>query len=294
MLPVDLGDRVIDVPVADITGNRPGRTLLVTAGMDGDEYAGMEAAYRLISDFASGDFAGRLIVVPIVNVPGFYQECSQNPLDGKLPKMCGLGRRNGSSTDRLVHWLSSYAVVDCWYDMHGGAITEGLEPFLWLYRTKAASDALSERILNSRLAETVVNEQVTMFSKAGQLAGRGCCYVLAESGARGRRDEADIERHLTWVQAVMSLLEMTTGEIEPVSESKILNCVTYYFAPFNGIWRPAKIVGEAVKGAELGSCSSLTGGDVRAINFKENGTCLWWKETMAMRKGDVLCAVGYE
>lgn len=294
MMPVDLGDRVIDVPVADITGNRPGRTLLVTAGMDGDEYAGIEAAYSLISEFSSGNFAGRLIVVPIVNVPGFYQECSQNPLDGKLPKMCGLGRRNGSPTERLVYWLSSLATADCWYDLHSGAITEGLEPFLWLYRTKARSDRLSELILNSRLAEAVVNEQVTMFSKAGQLAKSGCCYVLAESGQRGSRAEADIERHLTWVQAVMSLLEMTTLEIKPVAESRILNSVTYYYAPFDGIWRPSAITGQAIKGAELGSCSSLVGGEVRVINFNKDGICLWWKETMAMRKGDVLCAVGQE
>jgi predicted deacylase len=45
----------------------PQKTLLITAGIDGDEYAGIEVAYRLI-DGSDRPFAGRLLIIPIVNM----------------------------------------------------------------------------------------------------------------------------------------------------------------------------------------------------------------------------------
>ena len=53
LIPVDLGEVSIRVPVAPLKGNSEGPTLLITAGNDGDEYAGIAAAYRLIEEFSS-------------------------------------------------------------------------------------------------------------------------------------------------------------------------------------------------------------------------------------------------
>lgn len=294
LVPVDLGVRTVDVPVADITGNRPGRTLLVTAGMDGDEYAGMEAAYRLIDEYADGDFAGRLIVVPIVNVPGFYQESSENPFDGLYPKMRGLGEGQGTPTDRLVHWVAAFATQsDCWYDMHGGAITEGLQPFLWVYRTSAPADVVARDFLAANVVGRVVEEKVTGFSKAGQLAAKGCCYMLAESGARGGRNEEDVDRHLTWVHGLMTVLGMDTYEHVAVTQPKIYRHVEYCLAPGFGIWRPKKGLPEVAAGEVLGTSTRFDGTREVVIQAKHEGVRLWWKETMALRKGDVICAIAY-
>jgi len=58
---VDLGVKKIKIPVAEISGKKYGKTLLVTAGMDGDENSGIEAAYRLIEEFKDRNFYGNLI-----------------------------------------------------------------------------------------------------------------------------------------------------------------------------------------------------------------------------------------
>ncbi len=300
MVPVGLGPTSTSVPVAVILGNRPGKTVLVTGGTDGDEYAGMEAAYALIERFADGDFAGKLIVIPIVNMPGFLDECSQNPLDQRFPKMVFPGKINGTPTERLVHWLvSGYANhADAWLDLHGGAITEGLHPFLWLYESGVPEvDLLAQTFLRSSNAETVIFEKAGSGSKAGTLAGRGCLYALAESGDRGCRASEDIDRHVGWAVSLMSCLGMMDAPTETPRQSqpRVLRRAAIVSVPYEGIWYPADLSDpEVEKGARLGVCVRLDGTDAREIVAPSDGTVLWWKQTMAMRSSDVLVAIGIE
>jgi hypothetical protein len=297
LLPVNLGTHTVRIPVADIAGKRPGKTLLVTGGTDGDEYAGMAAAYRLVEKYADGNLAGRLVVVPILNTPGFEDECSQNPLDGKFPKLVGLGRSDGTATERLKHWLvESYATgSNAWLDLHGGSITEGVRPFVWLFETGVAeADLRAQTFFRSCGAEMVLFERAGNSSKAAQLASRGCVYILCESGARGGRDEEDVERHVRWVEAMMDELGMANGQY-PISniQSQLLRHVSYVCAPFAGIWQPSDFNPETIAAGEvLGRCVRLDGTSERTLVAPASGVGLWWKETMAMREGDVLCAIG--
>jgi len=194
-----------------IIGNQPGKTLLITGGMDGDEYAGIEAAKLIVEKYRDGNFAGRLIVIPIVNVAGFENKCSKNPVDGKFPKNIYPGRSWGLSSSRLVHNLSTNYVsqADVWHDLHGGASDERLKPFVWLFETKIQKvDALTHTLIERLDADRIVFEHVGRFSKPGKLARQGKNYIMAESGELGRRDEASIARHISWVETTMRALGM--------------------------------------------------------------------------------------
>ena len=298
MVPVNLGSQSVEIPVAVIQGNRPGKTLLVTGGSDGDEYAGMEAAYGVAARFAGGDFAGKLVVIPVLNVPGFRAECSQSPLDQKFPKMLFPGRVDGTPTERMMHWLASAHAfhASAWIDLHGGAITEGLNPFLWLYETGTPeTDLLAQAFFRSADAETVVFEKVGRMSRAGALAAKGCLYAIAESGDRGYRDSADVGRHLGWVLSLMASMGMTAPETETPRDGsqRVLRRAAFSYAPFDGIWYPSgREESEVGKGEALGVCVSLDGTGAKEISVPASGTLLWWKETMSMRRGDILAAIG--
>lgn len=130
LVPVNLGEKTIHVPVATINGNAEGPSLLITAGNDGDEYAGIAAAYRLIEEFSKLSFAGKLRIIPIVNIPGFENEMSKNPIDQKFPKYIYPGNPSGSASERLRFWISEFAESsDFWLDLHGGSLVESLVPF---------------------------------------------------------------------------------------------------------------------------------------------------------------------
>lgn len=291
---VDLGDAMIELPLADLVGQRPGSTLLVTAGVDGDEYAGMTAAYQLIERYKTLDFAGRLIVVPLVNIPGFQAECSHNPADNKFPKYVFPGRVNGSSTERLMNFIASLAVeADCWYDLHGAAITEGVNPYLWLHNTRVAKvDTLARDIIHYGVAPIIMYESARFGLKSDALAKQSCTYIVAESGSRRTSLVDDVTRHLTWLEQTMQLLSMIEGTPER-KETQVLTRVSYITATFDGLWQPALVdYSHVAQGTTLGVATKLDGTGKKIIRATSSGTPLWWKETMRLKRGDILMALG--
>lgn len=280
----------------ELLGTTPGKTLLITAGMDGDEYAGIAAAHEIVRKFSSRPFSGKLVIIPIVNMPGFMNESSHNPIDGKFPKLYFPGNPRGSSTEQIVASLAPHALAaDCWLDLHSGAMTEGLNPFLWLHRAgQREINSRIDQIISTDIADRVLIESCPMGTKAAQLAKHGCMYVVAESGARGNHDAVDIQRHVRWSEAMMSSLGMVDEAPPQTTTPIVMNQIRYVIAPHDGIWDPSVFATETIKKNDaIGTARSINGGKPKTITAPVAGYRLWWKETMRMKKGDVLCAIGF-
>ncbi len=297
LIPVMLGEQTVLIPVAILEGRAPGKTLLVTGGMDGDEYAGIEAAYELIARYRSGNFSGRLVVVPLVNVPGYNAGTSKNPMDNQFPKFIFPGDAFGKPTHQLVDWLVRKCVAgaDAWYDLHGGASDEGLNPFLWTYRTGSKQLKQYTRELEQQTSfQTIVSERPWWLTKQERLGKRGCWYVLAESGARGEVMPEDVEQHVLGVESAMRVLGMLTKQaVVPVEREKYRQVVVLS-APFDGVWHGKILSSHAVKkGDILGYVSHTPDAIKHPVISPKTGVRLWWKETQSMECTDVLCAIGY-
>src|SRR5262245_25952780 len=59
----------VQLPVLVVRGGAPGRTLLATAGVHGDEFEGMAALRRLFDELRPAEMAGTLVAVPVANPP---------------------------------------------------------------------------------------------------------------------------------------------------------------------------------------------------------------------------------
>jgi predicted deacylase len=253
--------------IIEITGVRPGATLVVTAGMDGDEYAGIEAARALADRFADRQFAGTLRIVPVVNVAGFAAGTSRNPVDGRFPKHLFPGNPQGSDSEQLIHAFASGPLVgaDAWLDLHGGASDEHLRPFLWAWRTGVADvDALIERFVAVSGAERAIIERAGWRSKPRKLSRMGCAYVMAESGELGKREPADIARHVAWAGVLMSVLGMLDPLPAPAARPAVFHRVRETVARHDGTWDPETL--------------------------QADGELLWWKKAGTVRRGDTLSA----
>lgn len=293
-IPLDLGGILIKIPVADMRGGAPGPTVVVTAGMDGDEYTGIEAAYRIIEEMRSAQFVGRLVVIPIINIPGFEHECSHCPIDGQFPKNFFPGNADGSATEKIIDWLVQKYLTGAtlWIDLHSGAITEGLNPFVYLYETDSDRvDTLTQKLIEAAISPTILLQTASWGSKQARLAKMGCAYVLAESGARGNSSEGDVQRHITLIKDAMSAAGMIAARPAHGTTPLILHDVAYVHAPYNGLWRARPIGTSIHKGDEIGEWCRLDGSDKKMIYAPFTGTPLWWKETLSMRHGDVLLAI---
>ena len=93
----------VEIPVAHLTGARPGPTFAVMAGMHGGEYAGVLAAQRLIQTVDPDDLRGSLIVIPVISTEAFKMRSIQlSPVDGREAHYHVPGNPEGSYTARLL------------------------------------------------------------------------------------------------------------------------------------------------------------------------------------------------
>ena len=60
------------IPLCLIHGTKPGKTVLLTAGVHACEYPGAAAVMELCRTLEPDAVSGRLILVPMLNVSSFY------------------------------------------------------------------------------------------------------------------------------------------------------------------------------------------------------------------------------
>lgn len=103
-----------------IDSYKDGPHLLITAGIHGDEYEPMLAAWEFISQLKNKLKAGKLTVVPVVNVTA-YTGASRYGNDGlDLARTCP-GNADGSVTEIAAYQISELIkTADYYIDMHTG------------------------------------------------------------------------------------------------------------------------------------------------------------------------------
>ena len=120
----------IRIPVSIINGTNDGPTLCVTSGLHGCEYDSIEAAIRLANAFSPDQLAGRLIVLPIINIQSFLQKVPfVNPLDNVNMNRIFPGDEKGTISRRIAHKIFSEFVMQSNFliDLHGGDLTESIQ-----------------------------------------------------------------------------------------------------------------------------------------------------------------------
>jgi predicted deacylase len=292
MQSVRMGNQTVDIPVVRIQGKADGRTLLVTAGNDGDEYSGIEACYQIIDEFSSKDFAGELICIPVVNMPGFLAETSKNPLDDTFPKFVYPGKEQGSPTEQLRYWLSGYVnIANAWLDLHGGSLVESLVPFIWGWQTGITQvDTIVQTVIAQ--GKTPYGVWHTPWDRITNIGRNNCSYILSESGMGGRNDKQAVDTQYQITRVVMNALEMKQYNVER-NEKIIYSHVSEYQLKRSGLWFSEITAGQTVeKGQIIGRVRALNGKDVEVVRATQSGVSLWQKQGLRAGRGDIVAGVG--
>lgn len=281
----------LQIPVADLTHGLSGPTIFITGGMDGDEYTGIRAAYELIEYYSKEKFPGRIIILPIVNVAGFYDGKSLNPLDGKYPKYIFPGNENGTVTEQLMYWVNKNYLnnTSLWIDLHSGAITERLRPFVWGFETRNKNvNEMTKTILTALDSDINVYEKAPFLSKAARLASKNCAYLVFERGELGEQKKGEIDKMASWVKKAINVVN---GEKVKKKNVAWYEKVKYYRAPFGGMWMPSVDPAVVKKGEVGGTLQTLDKSKTEKITLKESGEILWMKSTLFAKKGDELMVI---
>jgi len=109
------------VPLYIACAPQPGKTIVAIGGTHGDEYEGPVGLKNLINTFDPTTLvAGRLIVIPVLNVPAFKAAQRASPLDGSNMNRAFPGKVDGTLTSRLARFVTDevLARADVVIDIH--------------------------------------------------------------------------------------------------------------------------------------------------------------------------------
>ena len=112
---------LIEIPVHICNGAQAGPTLLIQAGLHGDEINGVETLRQMLEANLFSVEKGAVIVVPIVNIFGFIHFSRDVP-DGKDVNRSFPGTRTGSLASRIAYYYTHevLAHADFAIDLHTG------------------------------------------------------------------------------------------------------------------------------------------------------------------------------
>jgi predicted deacylase len=284
----------VALPATAIAGRRDGPTVLVTGGVHGGEYPGIEAAIRLARSLNPEVLAGRVLVVHQANPPAFRAKLQYlNPLDGKNLNRVFPGDPNGTASERMAAALFAYArAADAWIDLHGGDIHEALVPFT-IYAGGEGSVAGQAR----RMAEVYgIPRLVESASVSGgtyaAAAAAGIPAILPEAGECGRLDEEAVATHLFGLTNALRALGVLPEEPEEVPPPRTYRRFEWVRAEVDGLWYRRTVAGAVVgEGDVVGEIRDVYGERLLEARAPVAGEVLFVVTSLAVNTGDPLFAV---
>lgn len=287
----------VAMPTTVVNGASPGPTLLVTGGVHGGEYPGIEAAIRLARELNPAEVRGQVVVIHIVSPLAFHARQQYFvPLDGKNPNRNFPGSKLGTASERMAYTVMTEAAakVDAWVDLHGGDIHEALVPFT-IYSDRSAPDVMARSKAMAEVygIEYVLESNSVKGGTYGAAAAIGLPCILTEAGECGQLDEPNTQVHLKGLYNVLKLLGILAGSPEPVAPIRLLKNFPWLRSPHSGCWYPAVKVGEMVtEGHAVGEIRDYFGTTLERFTAPASGVVMFVVTSLAINADDPLLAIG--
>lgn len=279
-----------------IHGVADGPTLVVTAGVHAAEYASIAAALELGRSLEPKNLCGRVIVVPVMDVPAFTARSIYIcPLDGKNPNRVFPGNANGTASEQIADWVFRNVISqgDYYVDLHGGDLIEALVPFTIFFRTgdKRVDEKSLEIAKVFGIHFLVCSE--TPGSTFCAASRAGIPSILTESGGQGIWTPQHVADHTNGLNRLMRHLDMIPGGALPPVPFTLLERFLWVRSDHAGFWYPAVAVNDRVKaGQNLGCVKNCEGHVLQTAVSAADGVVLFIVTSLAINETDPLLAVG--
>lgn len=290
-------DEEVKIPVTLINGGAEGKTVLITAGVHGAEYGGIQTVIELAKELDPAEVSGKLILVHPVNTEAFKaRSFAIVPEDGKNLNREFPGEEKGTFTQKLAYLLTRefHSQADFYIDLHGGDLHEKTVPFVYY-----PGIATEEVIAFSRDVAHVLDVKYMVKSQAttgayNSAAIRGVPSLLIERGGAGVWNQQEVAAYKKDILSVLEYLGVIKRNTTPFSYSpRAITKAIYLESEREGFWYPQVEVGEyIVKGQLLGEIHNCFGETLETYYSEIDGVVLYMLVALAASKGDTLVAYG--
>lgn len=225
------------IPVAIITGTKPGPVVWIHALSHGDEYGGARALQEVVRDLDPRQMAGSLVAVLVANPPAFRGLQRVNPnLDDRIDLGDSWpGKAAGFATERLVAALFAKIKesADYFVDLHTGGDRFRQHPFVLYSQTGKVDRDRFDHLAMSFGIPTLWRDTGNVFSadSLSVVVNEGIPAFLVEIGGGQPLLEADIRMQAGAVLSFLRGVGVLPGS--PAFEKTYL-VVTQYQIVTNG------------------------------------------------------------
>lgn len=295
---LELGQGEFRLPAAVLHGTRPGKTMLITAGVHGGEYVGIQAAIELSQKLKIQKVAGTIIIVKVINVPAFERRNGSMGLtDGKNLNREFPGNPKGTEMERLA-WAVSHElqpVADYYIDLHSGDDYEQLTSYVY-YAGMADEKTFSQ---SRRMAEQVdvpymVRSNVASGGAYNYAASQGIPSILIERGGMGAWTSEEVRSTRRDVRNILCHLGIYQGKKDYRTYYPLdVTDICYQDASRDGLWYPFKKPGDMIREGEiLGEVRDYEGGLLELSVAEYDGVILYQTGTLQVLGDGPMIAYG--
>jgi len=271
----------INVPITIVNGVRSGPVLCVIAGEHPNEYAGIEACIRLSRTIRPEELTGKLLILPVINVPGF---------ESRTPYVSPLDRVNLSITQTRWSRKPSFPSIshimlynlynsvitksDYLIRLHGGDICESMIPCTYITKPKSGKTKTFDSAKNLAKAFSMAGiKYIVEYDVQAELEEELEIPTIGpETGGEGKLEEEDVTILYNGVLNVMKYLRMIDGELMRVVEPKIAHNSGFVSTERGGLFYAHVKVGDIVsKGDILGEIRNIKGETLEELEAPQKG-----------------------
>lgn len=281
---------VIEIPIFSYEATNEGPTLLLMAGMHGDEINGVEIMRRAITKKLYQVNAGRVILIPVFNVFGFINFSREVP-DGKDVNRSFPGTKNGSLASQFAYFMMQEVVphIDYGIDFHTGGKLINNYPQV----RAMLDDPKNEALANAFAPPFIINSPFRDKSLRKEAGKLGKSILVYEAGESLKLRKPAIDEGLAGMKRVMKHLGMISeapaSNKSPITISKS----TWSRASRSGLHYAQARNGQFVsKGDVLGVISDPYGEYERKIKATHDCYVLSINNNPVVNRGDALFHTG--
>ncbi|MBS9461176.1 succinylglutamate desuccinylase/aspartoacylase family protein [Flagellimonas sp. 389] len=280
---------LIDIPVHVFNSKKEGPTVLVQAGLHGDEINGVETLRRMLQDGQFKIKKGAVIVVPILNVFGFIHFSRDVP-DGKDVNRSFPGSRNGSLASRIAYHYTNEILpqIDFGIDLHtGGGFKHNFPQVRYTQEDEKSKD-LAEMFnapfyFPSRLIAGSFRKTAFKMNKP---------ILVYEGGESMRFDEKSIEVSVQGIKNILIGMEMISGKT-PENKSVHFDATRWVRASKAGMFIPeVENESSVLKGQVLGMITDTYAKKPKKIKAPFDGHVFCINHQAVVNQGDALFHLG--
>jgi predicted deacylase len=288
------------LPYLAVVGNRPGPTMVVFAGVHGDEYEGIEAIPQVYQTVSPDVLRGRLLMISVCNVPAYEAALRSSPIDRLNLARVYPGDPAGTITQQIAYWTAQRLIsqADLFIDLHSGGIAYNICTLIGYIhddgdlgsRSLAAARAFGAPVLWGHPLPMPPGRTISLATELGIPA----LYTEAPGGGAARPE--DVACFKQGVLNVMRHLDMLPGELEPQPTTHHLighgNLDSVLSAPTPGLFRASvNLLDKVEAGQPLGKLYDLHGTVTATIEADQSGIVIMLRRILRVHTGDGLVHV---